>query len=194
MNITDTELDEALTAAVRHCDLAEFDRLGAEADRRRGERSARLAAPGALAAAATWYATQGVAVFPVEARGKVPMVRWRDAATADPAQVRAWWLRWPQANIGMPTGLRFDAIDIDGPPGYQSYATIREASRLPAVVARAATPRGGMHIFIAPTGDGNGARLGPGLDYRGIGGYVVLAPSVGANGNRYEWLEAPVMG
>lgn len=193
MNLTDTELDAAMTAALRSLDLEEFERLATEADLRQAQRSQRLAQPGALAAAAAWYAAQGVPVFPVEERGKVPMVRWRDAATDKPGNVAAWWRRWPQANIGMPTGLRWDVIDIDGPPGYQSFATVREAGRLPPILGRAATPRGGMHIFITPTGDGNGANLGPGLDYRGIGGYVVLAPSVGANANRYEWLETPVV-
>jgi len=118
-------------------------------------------------------------------------VRWRDAATANPAQVAAWWRRTPQANIGMPTGLRWDVIDVDGPAGYQSFATIREAGHLPATLGRALTPRGGMHIYVAPSGEGNGANLGPGLDYRGLGGYVVVPPSVGANGHRYDWCEAP---
>lgn len=194
MDLTDAELDAAMSTALHALEVEEFERLAGEAEVRHGARLARLAQPDALCAAAAWYAAQGVPVFPVEERGKVPLVRWRDAATTTGAQVAAWWRRCPQANIGMPTGLRWDVIDVDGPPGYQSLATVREAGRLPEVTGRALTPRGGMHVYIAPTGDGNGARLGPGLDYRGIGGYVVLPPSVGANGRRYDWCETPVVG
>jgi hypothetical protein len=193
VNLSDTELDEALTGALRGLDLAEFERLATIADTRHGERNARLAHPSALAAAAAWYAAAGVAVFPVIPRGKVPTVRWRDAATTDAAQVAAWWQRTPQANIGMPTGMRWDVIDVDGPRGYQSLGGIREAGKLPPLLGRSVTPRGGMHLFIAPTGDGNAASFRPDVDYRGIGGYVVLPPSVGENGNRYEWLETPVI-
>jgi hypothetical protein len=190
---TTAELEDAMVAALRRCHMDEFERLAAMVEQADDDRRRRLAAGGAIAAAATWYAAQGVAVFPVEERAKVPLVRWRDAATVDAAQIEAWWRRWPQANIGMPTGMRWDVIDIDGPPGYQSFGTIRDAGRLPPVLARSFTPRGGMHIFITPTGSGNGASLGPGLDYRGIGGYVVLPPSHGSNGRQYEWVEAPVV-
>src|SRR5262245_40189065 len=37
---------------------------------------------------------------------------FRDATT-DRAQIEAWWSRWPDANIGAPTGVAFDALDID---------------------------------------------------------------------------------
>jgi hypothetical protein len=33
----------------------------------------------------------------------------------------------------------------------------------------------------------------PGLDYRGIGGYVLLPPSVGANGQLYLWDQMPMV-
>ncbi len=42
-------------------------------------------------------------------------------------------------------------------------------------------------MFIAPTGRGNGANIYPHVDFRGKGGYVILPPSIGANGRRYQW-------
>ena len=48
------------------------------------------------------------------------------------------------------------------------------------IIAKVSTPRpGGMHLFVpAREGMGNKAHLLPGIDYRGLGGYVVGAPSV----------------
>jgi hypothetical protein len=90
--------------------------------------------------AALAYAARGIPVYPVHwprptpggaslgcscPRGrycdrpaKHPLV-WHGVkdATTDPAQLEAWWQRWPQANIGLATGIVFDALDIDGPQG-----------------------------------------------------------------------------
>lgn len=191
MTVTDALLEERMVEALRRLDLAEFERIGDELDERARQRQLRLAAPEALASAAAWYAAQGVPVFPVEERAKVPLVRWRDAATTDGSQIAAWWRRWPKANIGMPTGIRWDVIDIDGPLGFQSFGKLREAGQLPATIGRSLTPRGGMHVFISPTGDGNAAGFVEGVDFRGLGGYVVLPPSWGGNGRQYEWCEMP---
>lgn len=191
MTVNTAELEAQLVQAVEHKQWAEADRLGALLDGLADERRLRLAEPTALASSAAWYAAQGVPVFPVEPRGKVPLVKWRDEATTRPGNIAAWWRTWPQANIGMPTGIRWDVIDIDGPPGYQSHGLLREQGKLPLVLARSWTPRNGMHVFIAPTGDGNATGFLPGLDYRGLGGYVVLPPSWGSNGRQYEWADVP---
>lgn len=184
------ELDLALTAALRVGDLEEFNRLGAIADAQQADRDARLTAPGALGQAGRWYAEQGIAVFPLQPGDKKPYPGSRGFkdATTDPDIIARWWAARPDSNIGIPTGGKFDVIDIDGPPGYQSLADLRETSRLPKWEARVATPSGGMHLYIQPTGAGNGAKFGPGLDYRGHGGYVVAPPSRRGDGRRWEWL------
>jgi hypothetical protein len=56
------------------------------------------------------------------------------------------------------------------------------------------TPRGGRHLYVAPSGDGNAANFRPGLDYRGAGGYVVAPPSIGPNGKRYDWITPLALG
>lgn len=189
-------IDELVTdmlAAAQCGDQPEADRIGELVDRMQAALLARLHAPGSLASSAAWYAAQGVDIFPVRPRDKVPMpgLRWREEATTRPGNIAAWWRRWPDANIGMPTGLRWDVIDIDGSAGYQSFGLLREQGRIPARLGRSTTPRGGMHVYIAPTGDGNAAGFQPGLDYRGLGGYVLLPPSIGANGEPYLWDEMP---
>lgn len=189
------DTDRALDAALAAGDLAEFERLAAAADAEQEARRQRLAEPGALATAAAWYAGHGIAVFRLRPGTKIPLANSRGFkdATTDADIVRGWWSSTPTANIGMPTGLRWNVIDVDGPPGYASLADLRDKGLLPDVLARAWTPRGGQHLYVAPTGDGNAAGVRPGLDYRGTGGYVVLPPSVGPNGQRYDWITAPVV-
>lgn len=167
-----------------------------------------------LAASALYYATRyRWPVFPLQPRGKKPLTNhgFKDATT-DPDTVRAWWTQHPDANIGVPTGpdgIGLDVIDVDGPAGYASLALLKHAhcdstcstvtfcpatGELPEVVARAWTPGGpGMHYFTPATGDGNASRYMPGLDYRGAGGYVVVAPSLGLSGKRYSWITRPAL-
>jgi hypothetical protein len=51
------------------------------------------------------------------------------------------------------------------------------------------TPRGGEHHFFQWKSDikNSCSKLGPGLDVRGDGGYVVIPPSVRADGTPYRW-------
>jgi hypothetical protein len=110
-------------------------------------------------------------------------------ATSDPAIVAAWWRAHPTANIGIATGERVDVIDQDGPEGAISWARIGRADAWPAVLGIVLTVRpegGGVHRYVASTGDGNGAKIAPGIDYRGRGGYVVAPPSI-IDGRRYAW-------
>jgi hypothetical protein len=221
MQLTEDELQEALFAASHALLAAEplepaldrFWELAHESDRREAARDTRLSAPDALTSAAAWYAGQGIAVFLISPRDKRPLLPAAHPpdeqttcrgecgrtghglydATTDLATVRTWWARYPQANIGLPTGGRFDVIDVDGPAGYQSVADLRESGHLPDIIGRAYTPSGGRHLYVAPTGDGNATKFRPGLDYRGAGGYVVAPPSVGRNGKRYDWINPLVL-
>jgi hypothetical protein len=111
-------------------------------------------------------------------------------ASGDPAVVARWWREHPTANIGIATGHRVDVIDQDGPAGAISWARIGRANAWPAVLGMALTVRpegAGVHRYIAATGDGNGAKIAPGIDYRGRGGYVVAPPSI-IDGRRYSWV------
>jgi hypothetical protein len=57
------------------------------------------------------------------------------------------------------------------------------------VLGISCTPRaGGIHRYVRATGDGNGAKIAPGIDYRGAGGYVVAPPSM-VDGKRYGWAQ-----
>jgi hypothetical protein len=98
------------------------------------------------------------------------------------------WRAHPTANVGIATGHRVDVVDQDGPDGAVSWAQIGRADAWPALLGIVSTPReGGVHRYVEATGDGNGARIAPGLDYRGRGGYVVAPPSI-VDGRRYAWV------
>ena len=109
-------------------------------------------------------------------------------ATTDQTQIRSWWTTWPQANIGVATGSLF-VVDADGLEGRDALARLQRAHAALPRTLEASTGRGVHLYFHAPSHVvGNSAGLlGPGLDVRGRGGYVVVPPSRHAAGHRYRW-------
>jgi hypothetical protein len=166
----------------------------------------------ALLDAALGYAARGIPVYPVHwprripggislacscRRGatcdrpaKHPLVRHGlHDATCDPGQLERWWQRWPHANLGLATGIVFDALDIDGAVGLAALRQLPPAADpwLPGPVVR--TGGGGWHYWFAPTGLGNRPPRGLAhVDWRGIGGCVLAPPSRHASGRTYRWV------
>jgi hypothetical protein len=115
----------------------------------------------------------------------------RDAST-DAGQVRGWWRRWPDANLGVITGAGSGllVLDVDLPEGPASLHRLEAAhAPLPATCTQR-TGSGGRQLLFAHPGRpvGNRARLEPGIDVRGDGGYIVVPPSRHACGDRYQWI------
>ena len=135
------------------------------------------------------YAGQGIPVFPIVPRAKVPLTgNGFYAAVTDEDQVGAWWVQWPEANIGIPTGERagFWVLDVDGSAGMQSLVHLeKQHGPLPATrVYR--TGSGGFHyLWRHAPGIRNAVRFMPGLDVRADGGYIVAPPSVHESGGVY---------
>ena len=134
--------------------------------------------------AALAYAHRGLPIFPV--RGKLPLTEhgFKDASINADA-IRGWWSRFPDANIALPTGSvsRLFVLDVDPRHGGdESLAALEmKYGPLPATL-ESRTGGGGRHFFFA-LGAGqvirnSAGKLGPGLDVRGEGGYVVLPPSI----------------
>lgn len=140
--------------------------------------------------AALQWAADGVPVFPVA--GKVPKTEHglKDATT-DERRISAWWTAWPEAGIGGATGEPCGAwvLDLDGQEGLDSFAELEAIHGRVPETRTVRTGGGGRHLwFLLPDGIavGNRARVKPGIDVRGTGGYVVLPPSGHPSGGRYR--------
>jgi P4 family phage/plasmid primase-like protien len=146
-----------------------------------------------ILSAALEYTARGIPVFPCISSGenaKHPFTsNGFKNASIDPAQIRAWWAQWPDAMIGMPTGRAsgFWVLDIDAPKaegeknGFVSYKSLTCFNNpTPADHANQTTPSGGQHIFFKYTTPIRNSveKIGPKIDVRGDGGYVIMAPSV----------------
>jgi putative DNA primase/helicase len=122
------------------------------------------------------------------------------AATVSEATIRAWWQRWPEAGIGIPTGKASGWLVVDIDPRHGGDASLTALTEQHGPIGEAleqATGGGGDHLAFdynaLPAGVeiGNSAgKLGPGLDVRGEGGYIVAAPTLHVSGRRYGWRNA----
>jgi Bifunctional DNA primase/polymerase, N-terminal/Primase C terminal 1 (PriCT-1) len=137
------------------------------------------------------YAERGWPVFPCMPGGKKPLTRHGHLdATTDRSRITAWWNRWPDANIGIPTGEGSGilALDVDQRAGLDALKA--EHGELPATRTHS-TGSGGMHYLLAyPAGAeirNSAGKLSKGLDVRGEGGYIVVPPS--ATTRLYELLD-----
>jgi hypothetical protein len=131
-------------------------------------------------------AEKGQPVFPVRSvyenekrKAKVPLCRWRDEATTDADQIKAWWRKNRDASIGIPTGIVWDVLDVDtkrDEDGRVHLPTLTELGLLNGCKFVVKTPSGGWHLyFLTAPGLTNKANPTLGLDVRSLGGYV-LAP------------------
>lgn len=153
------------------------------------------------------YAQRGWHVFPVHSTrsgacscgqtscpraAKHPRTRHGlDDATTDPDQIRAWWTRWPDAGIAVATGPSgLWVVDVDGPTGLETLSRLEAEHGDPGGVP-VRTGGAGWHLYYRrPEGvelKNTASRIGPGIDTRGQGGYVVAPPAGHVSGRAYRW-------
>ncbi len=126
--------------------------------------------------AALAYAARGWAVLPL--RGKLPRIskaaggRGVHDATTEPDQIKAWWTKWPDANIGVACGeiSGFWCLDIDPRHGGDdSLDDLQEThGALPDTIEQE-TGGGGRHLLFRLNGEAikNGANnVARGVDIR----------------------------
>jgi hypothetical protein len=153
----------------------------------------------ALPREVTEASARGWRLFPVQARGKRPLVKgWPEEATSDIAQLEAWASLFPACNWGLATGTTSGlvVIDVDGTEGRGSLADLeREGLTLPATLT-VTTGRadGGEHRYYRASPrveirNDQSAKIGAHIDVRGAGGFVVCPPSIHASGKHYRFID-----
>jgi hypothetical protein len=123
----------------------------------------------------------GFRVIPLRPGKKTPLIDdWPNKATWDEAQIREWWAKWPDANIGILTGRYRDGffivLDFDPRNGGDWWDDVGEDVLPPTWVVH--TPSGGRHFYYRTSELLRGEKLPVGVDLKGEGGYVVVPPSV----------------
>ncbi|HXM57690.1 MAG TPA: bifunctional DNA primase/polymerase, partial [Candidatus Dormibacteraeota bacterium] len=171
---------------------------------------ARPVAASALRRAALLYAVRGWRVLPLwwpaddgcacglpgcDDAGKHPIgalvPRGLHDATRQLAALREWWSSFPNANVGIRTGAESGLVvlDVDGSSGRLTLRAL-VAAHTP-IDARWARTGGGWHAYFAHPGvavPSSAGRVGPGLDVRGDGGYVIAPPSLHGSRRLYRWI------
>lgn len=149
-----------------------------------------------LGSRAQGLAVDGFRVIPLKPNGKVPLTKHGcNDASADPDVIAGWWLRWPDANVGVATGDGAFVVDLDVKNGVDGEATWRALQHAHGVAPRTRAVRtpSGLQLYfnssaaIVPCSVG---KLGPGIDIRGRGGYVVAAGVI--DGRAYETSPAAI--
>lgn len=161
----------------------------------------------ALPEAAMAWARRGIAVFPCRPRGKEPLGELAphgvSDATLDVDRIRWWWRRRPDANIGGAGGNGLLWLDVDVQHGGHLSLTAAEEEhgplpktlwQLSGAITGEDDPLGpgirsrhyALQLPDAMEDDLAGREIAPGLDVRGPGKYVILAPSAHPSGRRYE--------
>jgi Bifunctional DNA primase/polymerase, N-terminal/Primase C terminal 1 (PriCT-1) len=137
----------------------------------------------------------GLHLLPVQARGKIPLISdWPNKASSDASIVQGWSEQYPGCNWGIACGLTSGivVIDIDSRHGGDDALVDlqQQHGQLPPTW-QVMTPGGGQHDYFRHPGVGpvnnSAGVIGPGIDARGDGGFVVCPPSIGANGRGYHW-------
>lgn len=140
--------------------------------------------------AALQAAADGFWTFPVSQRSKVPEkgMAFKTMSTRDPAKIKAMWAQSPNANVGIYTGRYADdealvVLDVDckkGKDGFGSLLSLElDGYSLPPTRTQT-TPSGGQHlVYRTREALRQGVDvIGPGLDVRSRGGYILGAGSI----------------
>jgi len=140
--------------------------------------------------AALTYASWGWRVLPVQENNKIPAsAHGVKDATTDQDQIREWWAKNPNFNIGIAAGAHSGILVFDIDPrngGDDSWdAWVSEHGALPDG-AYQLTAGGGQH-YLANYDDAiKSCKMRDGIDLLSDGRYFLASPS-SINGKEYAW-------
>ncbi len=138
---------------------------------------------------ALYYQSIGLSIIPT-GPDKKPLITWKpyQERCATREEIEKWWTTWPNANPALVTGKVSGVVALDLDKKHNR--TSKEFSIPVTVCAKSGS--GGEHFFFKYPKDvsvkSGSAICGEGVDSRADGGYILLAPSVNAEGGEYEWL------
>src|SRR5579859_122140 len=112
-------------------------------------------------------------------------------ATTSRVVIRAWWANAPLANPALATGEVSGVVvlDVDGDAGRSSLAQLEHGHGALPPTQRVRTGSGEHVYFAYPRTHlkNTASKLGPGLDVRCCGGYVVTVGAMHRSGKVYVW-------
>jgi hypothetical protein len=141
---------------------------------------------GEMQAWALWCARRGFRVFRLKPGDRTPAFKgWQGEATSDEAQIQRLW-NGTDYNVGVATGNGLAVVDVDVKNGKLGEDTFRGLG-FPDDTFVVRTPSGGRHVYYRVSDDVRNSvqALGPGVDVRGVGGYVV-GPGSLVDGRQYD--------
>ncbi len=152
----------------------------------------------ALSLAEAGYLVFPCTNFPNEPeKDKKPLIKnGFKGATKDPAQIREWWTKFPDALVGMPTGALTGIFVVDDDTAKKpDAASSAWLATLPPTRTHS-TRSGGKHLlYMQPAGVATKSKVGiefdgaklKSVDTRGDGGYIIwwAAHGYAAEGNHY---------
>jgi len=156
-----------------------------------------------LLTAALKYADQGWKIFPCGPKSKIPLISKKKGgkgvrdATSDKEQITRWWETCPNANIalacGPDSGVYVVDVDLDEDKGVNGWETLRSLKEeMPATMIQD-TPRGGAHyLYQTDKAPANKNNFKNGIDIRGDGYYIMVAPSIHPNKKVYKWRKSTI--
>lgn len=142
-----------------------------------------------MAAAALWYARNGIPVFPCGLNKKPLTDHGFKDASVDLSRVAAWWEENPEASIGVPTGAASGFLVLDVDPrhgGPADRADLAEELGGWSSTLEVQTGGGGRHVYFKHPGGPVPKELCKGIELKGDGSYVIVPPSNHESGRRYE--------
>ena len=98
---------------------------------------------GVLTKAALDYCRLGWSVIPIESRGKRALISWQvhQCRCAEPPEIGEWFRRWPDANLGVVTGVVFGLVVLDMDPRHSADASLTQWQRDHGPIAETAEVR-----------------------------------------------------
>lgn len=143
--------------------------------------------------AAYTLAPRGFALFPIvdwkDGDGPKPIKDFNGRATTDLATIADWFTRYPDAQLGLAAGeiSGVTVLDIDvkkGKDGIASMKALGFSDFAALSPVRVSTPSGGWHLYFQhePRLKNSASRIGPGIDVKTTGGFVMAPGSRKSSG------------